>query len=176
MILVNGLSAVVFGLLVFAWPGTTLLVLVMLYGCFSLVDGISAVAAAFAHAKNEIWWEMLLVGLASIIAGVMAVLWPGLTGFALLMVIAVWSVVRGVLEIAAAIALRKIVRREGLLAAVGVASLLLGLVLLQRPGTGALAMAWVIGTVAVVRGGLLIGLALKLRKFQGAPAGGEFAS
>ncbi len=176
MLLINGAVAVAFGLLTFWWPGTTLLVLVLFFGCYCLVDGISAISASFVNAKNEIWWEMLFIGLISIIAGVTAVLWPRLTGYVLLMVIAVWAIVRGLLEIRAAFTVRKKVRNEPILVAVGATSLLLGVVLLLRPGAGALVMAWAIGAAALVRGGLLIGLALRLRRLPREPHGSEFTT
>ena len=176
MLLINGIGAVGFGLLTFWWPGMTLLVLVMFYGCFCLVDGISAIGVSFVNAKNEIWWEMLFIGLLSIVTGVTAVLWPGLTGFVLLMVIAVWAIVRGVMEIRAAFTLRRVVRNEWLLATVGAASLLLGIILLLRPGAGALIMVWAIGASAIVRGSLLIGLALRLRGLPREPRGVEFTA
>jgi len=176
MLLINGLGAVGFGLLTFWWPGMTGLVLVMFYGCFCLVDGISAIGVSFVNAKNEIWWEMLVIGLLSIVTGVTAVLWPGLTGFVLLMVIAVWAIVRGLMEIRAAFTLRRIIRSEGLLVTAGVVSILLGVVLLLRPGAGALVMVWAIGTIAIVRGSLLIVLALRLRRLPREPRGAEFTA
>ena len=163
----HGLGGMIFGLLAFFWPGATLLGVMLLFGGFCLVDGVTAIGASLAIERSSIWWGMLLVGLVSVIAGVTTVLWPRLTGYALLMLIAVSAIVRGGLEIYAALSLRRVLRREGLFLLAGAASVLLGVFLLFRPGAGALAMIGVIGVVAFVRGGLLVVLALKLRAFRG---------
>ena len=163
MLLLNGVGALVFGGVAFAWPQVTLQALVILFGCYCLVDGFSALGASFTKEEPATWWSMLFVGLVCIIAGVAAVLWPALTALGLLLLIAIWAIVRGGLEIVAALALRETSPHAWLLAVSGVVSILLGGFLLARPGAGALAAIWIIGAFAVVRGLLLIGLSLQLR-------------
>jgi len=164
LLLINGLCAIAFGVLSFLWPGLTLLVLVVLYGAYAILDGITALMAA--RARNEVgkpWGSMVFVGIVSILAGIAALVWPGLTGLVLLIVIAVWAIVRGVLEIIAAIELRKRIQNEWLLALAGLVSVLFGIVLLVAPGQGAVALIWVIAAFAVVHGVLLVTLALRVR-------------
>lgn len=164
LLLINGLCAIVFGVLAFMWPGMTMIVLVALYGAFCIVDGITALMAA--RARNEAgrsWGAMVFVGIVSILAGIAALVWPGLTGIVLLILIAVWAIVRGVLEIIAAIELRKRIDNEWLLALAGVVSVLFGIALLAAPGEGAVALIWAIAAFTVVHGVLLVMLALKVR-------------
>lgn len=163
MLLVNGLGAVAFGVAALLWPRVTLQALVVLFGCYCLADGITSLGSSFPKGETKTWWAMLFVGLISVIAGVTAVLWPGLTGLVLLVIIAVWAIVRGGLEVVAALALRSSIRHAWLLVASGVASILFGGFLLARPGAGALAAIWIIGGFAVVRGVLLIVFSLRLR-------------
>jgi uncharacterized membrane protein HdeD (DUF308 family) len=166
VLLLRGICAILFGLLAWTWPGLTLAVLILLYGAYAFVDGVAAIAigaAARRHADGRVWWEMILVGILGVCAGIVAVLWPGLTAFALLMVIAAWAIVRGVFEIAAAVRLRKLIDNEWALIAGGVLSILFGVVLFLRPGPGALALIWVIGLFAVIYGVFAIALALQLR-------------
>jgi uncharacterized membrane protein HdeD (DUF308 family) len=163
MLLVNGVGALVFGGVAFAWPQVTLPALVILFGCYCLVDGFSALGASFTKDEPATWWSMLSVGLVCIIAGVAAVLWPALTALGLLLIIAIWAIVRGGLEIVAAFALRATSPQAWLLGASGLVSILFGGFLLVRPGAGALAAIWIIGTCAVVRGILLIGFSVRLR-------------
>ena len=176
MLLLNGLGAIVFGLLAFAWPGVTLLVLVTLFGIYCIVDGVTALMAARARRSGDRKWGwMLFVGIVSILAGIAAFAWPGLTAMALLFMIAVWAIVHGVLEIIAAIELRKVIDNEWMLALAGVVSALFGIVLIARPGAGALGLVWLIGSFALIHGVLLVMLAFKLRRIGGpglARAGG----
>src|SRR5262245_12183861 len=172
ILLVNGLCAILFGILAFAWPGTTLFVLICIYGVYSIIDGISAIAmSGTRHENGKPWGRMLFVGIAGIAAGIIAFAWPGITAMVLLFVIAIWAIVRGVLEIVAAIEMRKVIQNEWLLALAGVASVLFGLFLMLRPGAGALAVIWVIGTFALLRGLLLVALSFRVRALgQLAPA------
>lgn len=163
MLLINGVGALLFGVVAFAWPQMTLQALVILFGCYCLVDGFSALAASFVRGDSATWWAMLLVGLVCIFAGVAAVLWPRLTALGLLFVIAAWAIVRGSLEIVAGLKLRGAGPPARLLVATGAASTLFGVFLLARPGAGALAAIWIIGACAIVRGLLFMAFSLHLR-------------
>ena len=152
----RGLFAVLFGIVAFAWPGITLGALVLLYGAYALVDGVFAIAAALAGRAGgcpggPCCWRAL-VGIA---VGIMTFAWPGITALVLLYLIAAWAVVTGVLEIVAAIRLRKEIRGEWLLALSGVLSVLFGMALVVNPGAGALAVVWLIGAYAIAFGVLL---------------------
>jgi uncharacterized membrane protein HdeD (DUF308 family) len=163
LLLLRGIAAIIFGILAFAWPGITLLTLVLFYGAFALVDGICAVIAAVTGSVPGSRWWLAIVGLCGVVAGVLTFAWPGLTAFLLLIFIAVWAIVVGVFEIIGAIRLRKEIDNEWMLILSGVVSVLFGIVLLVRPGPGALALVWMIGIYALVFGILNIAFALRLR-------------
>jgi uncharacterized membrane protein HdeD (DUF308 family) len=163
-IVLRGIFAVLFGLGAFLWPGITLAVLVLLYGGYLFIDGILAILWALAKRHEGAFsWEVFLVGLASLAAGVLTLLWPGVTAIALLYLIAVWAIVRGIFEILAAFRLRRELSNEWLLALNGVLSVLFGIVLIVAPGAGALAVLWLIGTFAIVVGILMIVLGFRLK-------------
>ncbi|HKD99790.1 MAG TPA: DUF308 domain-containing protein, partial [Planctomycetota bacterium] len=109
------------------------------------------------------WGTMLLVGALGVVAGAIAFLWPGLTALALLYLIAAWAVVRGVVEIVAAIELRRVIEHEWILALAGATSVLFGVVLALYPGAGALSLVWLIGAFSIVLGSMLVALALRMR-------------
>jgi uncharacterized membrane protein HdeD (DUF308 family) len=168
-IVLRGVFAVLFGLGTFLWPGVTLAVLVLLYGAYLFVDGIMAVLWALARRpEGSFSWEVFLVGLASLAAGVVTLLWPGVTAIALLYVIAIWAIIRGVFEILAAFHLRRELNNEWLLALAGAVSILFGVALIVAPGTGALAVLWLIGTFAIVVGILMIILGFRLKGMKNA--------
>jgi uncharacterized membrane protein HdeD (DUF308 family) len=143
----------------FAWPGLTLAALVLLYGAYALTDGVFAVVAGVRGGL----WGMVVVGLLGIAAGAIAFVWPGITALALLYVIAIASIARGVFEIAAAVALRKEIEHEWLLAAAGALSIAFGVLVALFPGAGAVSLVWLIGAFAMVFGVALIGLGFRLR-------------
>jgi uncharacterized membrane protein HdeD (DUF308 family) len=127
LLAIRGVAAILFGIAAFLWPAITLAVLVLLFGAYSLVDGIFAVIAGIATRKEqERWWMMILEGLAGIVIGVITFLYPGITALILLYFIAAWSIVTGAFEVAAAIRLRKEIEGEWLLGLAGFASILFG--------------------------------------------------
>jgi uncharacterized membrane protein HdeD (DUF308 family) len=157
----RGTLSIVFGVLALIWPGLTLATLVLLFGAYSFVDGVFAVVAALRrHARS---WPLVLEGVVGIAVGLGTFFLPGMTALVLVYLIAVWAVMTGALEIAAAIRLRRVIQGEWLLALSGVASIGLGLLLMLWPGAGALALIGLIAAYAIVFGGLLLGLALRLR-------------
>jgi uncharacterized membrane protein HdeD (DUF308 family) len=163
-LVLRGLFAVLFGLAAFFWPGITLAALVLLFGAYSLADGIFAIVAALSGADRQTrWWVLLLEGIAGILASAATVFWPGLTALALVYLIAAWALVTGILEIVAAVRLRREIEGEWLLGLSGLASVLFGLYVAVFPGPGALAVVWIIGAYALFAGILLIALGLRLR-------------
>jgi len=170
----RGLAAVLFGVLAFAWPGITLLTLVYLFSAYALVNGVLALVVSFNTPKgHHRSGSLMLEGLISIAAGVIAFLVPGITALAMVLVIAWWAIVTGVLEIVAAVRSRKVITNEWLLILSGIASLFIGFILLVQPGAGALALIWWIGAFALVFGVLLISLAFRMRNLgRTSPAAG----
>ena len=168
LLLLRGIAAIAFGLLAFSWPGLTLLTLVLMWGIYAIADGILALWAAIASKGGEIaprWW-LAVVGIAGILAGALAFVWPGMTALVLLMFIASWAIVIGVLQIWGAIRLRKEIEGEWLLGLSGVLSVAFGVIMFTQPGAGALAVVWLIGWFAILAGCVYIGLAFQLKKHK----------
>jgi uncharacterized membrane protein HdeD (DUF308 family) len=162
LILVRGVAALVFGILCFVWPVISLLALVLLWGVYALVDGVGAIA----WGVRSRWGSMVAVGAVSVLAGLIAFFWPGITALALLYLIAAWAVVRGGVEIAAAIRLRHGIENEWLLGLAGLASIVFGVLVALFPGAGVLSVVWLIGVFAVIFGALAVGVALRLRSLE----------
>jgi uncharacterized membrane protein HdeD (DUF308 family) len=166
----RGVAATLFGLMTLVWPAITLFVLVVLFGAYVLVDGVLALTVAFRRSDRAAalrpggrGW-LIADGIASIIIGVVAFVWPGITAVALLWVIAAWAVVTGALEVVAAVRLRRELRREWLLALSGVFSVLFGILLVVWPAAGALALITLIGVAAIAYGVTLVALGIRLRR------------
>ena len=167
----RGLAALGFGVMVFIWPGITLLALVTLFGAYALVDGILAILAAVrAAGRQQQWGAMLVEGVIGMLVAGLAFFWPGLTVLALLYLIATWSILTGIFEIAAAIRLRREIEGEWLLGLGGVASIVFGVCLFAFPGVGALAVLGLIGAYALGIGVLWLLLAFRLRRWRASPS------
>jgi uncharacterized membrane protein HdeD (DUF308 family) len=164
-IAIRGVAAILFGILTFVVPGLTLTALVLLFGAYALVDGIfNLIAAVRGRGGVQPWWALVLEGIVSIAAGVITFMVPGLTALTLVYVIAAWAIITGVLEIVAAVRLRRELTGEWRLVLSGVLSIVFGVVVMLAPGAGALAMVLLIGAYSIVFGALLLALAHRLRR------------
>jgi len=166
VVLLRGIAGIIFGLLTFFAPGISLAALVLLFGAYAFADGILAIVSAIrTRSDNQHWWVLIIEGILGIAAGILTLIWPGITALALLFLIAGWAVATGALEIAAAIRLRKVISHEWLLVLAGIASIAFGILLALFPGPGALAVVIWIGAYALVTGAMMIGLAFRLRSW-----------
>jgi uncharacterized membrane protein HdeD (DUF308 family) len=161
----RGIAGILFGIMTFLVPGMALLTLILLFGAYSLVDGIFNIMAAFRRTgtDQQPWWALLLSGILGIVAGVIAFLLPPVAAMALLYLIAAWAIVTGILSIVAAIRLRKQVEGEWLMILMGIVSILFGVLLAVFPGPGALAVVLWIGAYMFVMGIMLVVLGFRLR-------------
>jgi uncharacterized membrane protein HdeD (DUF308 family) len=164
LLLLRGIAAIIFGVLAFAWPGVTLLTLILLYGAYALVDGVLAIVAAVTGGSPGSRWWLGIIGLLGISIGLMTFFMPGITAMVLLFFIAGWAIATGVFQIIGAIQLRKEIDNEWLLILGGVISVLFGIGVLMAPGAGALALVWVIGSYAIIEGLLFVAFAFRLKK------------
>lgn len=166
--LIRGAVAILFGLAAIIWPGLTVSALVIVFGAYVIVDGIFAIAdGVTGRGANSHWWAEILIGIAGIVAGVWAMLFPGLTAIGLMYFIAAWWLVTGVLQIIYAIRVRREITNEWFLILTGALSAILGVAFMLFPGGGAISLIWVIGIYAIFFGIMLILLAFRLRGLGG---------
>ncbi len=161
----RGVLAILFGLAALFWPGMTLGVLVILFGAYVTLEGILAIVAALQHGIRDSWL-VFLEGIAGVVVGLITFFWPAVTAVALLVLIAVWAIVTGILEIAAAVQLRREIVGEWVLIMTGGLSILIGILLIANPGAGILAVIVLIGVYAILFGALLIYLGVKVRSHE----------
>jgi uncharacterized membrane protein HdeD (DUF308 family) len=161
---IRGIAAMVFGILAFIWPATTLAVLVLLFGAYVLVDGVALLVALVrgdALARRHTW-AVAIMGVLGIVAGVVTFMWPGLTALSLLYLVAFWAIAMGTFQVIAAIALRREIDGEFWMALGGVATIVFGAFLVAFPGEGLLSLVWLAGIWSVVFGVSSLGLANRL--------------
>jgi uncharacterized membrane protein HdeD (DUF308 family) len=168
--LLRGVLAIVFGIVLLVMPLASVVTLVFLFGGFALADGVLAIVQAlrFAHPDSGRWWVTIVQGLIGIAIGVVTFFYPGITATTLGLLVAAWAIMTGVFEIATAIRLRRVIKNEFFLVLAGIASLVLGLVLVVFPLGALLLIVYVIAAYAFVSGIALVALAFRLRSGGGA--------
>jgi uncharacterized membrane protein HdeD (DUF308 family) len=171
LVALRGVIGILFGIGAFMWPDATLAALVIVFGAYVFVDGIFAVVAGIGMRRQlSLWWLVLLEGVAGIILGLLTFRSPDTTALVLLTLIAAWSIVSGIFEIATALRLRKLIANEWLMILSGVVSIIFGILLIAQPDAGAIAIVWLLGGYALLFGLLTLMLALRLRGMRDTPA------
>ncbi|HHL22862.1 MAG TPA: HdeD family acid-resistance protein [Aliiroseovarius sp.] len=171
-IFLSGLLTLIFGLLAFWMPVGAVYAMTLLFGAYAMADGILSVISAVRNRDN--FWQLMIRGALGIMVGIIVLVLPGLSVISLVAfnwaMISIWAIATGIMEILAAIRLRKEIEGEWLLALSGIVSLVLGLaipvVLWNNPAAGIVTMGWLIGFYAVLHGVLEMALALSLRKLS----------
>ena len=164
-LVLRGVVAVLFGLAALFWPGKTLFVLILFFGAYTLVDGIFAIVGGIMDSSRR--WLLLIEGVLGVVAGLILLARPDLGALVLLYVIAIWAIVTGVMEVLAAISLRREIDNEWLLILGGALSVIFGVILAVLPGAGLLSLTWLIGAYALVFGVAFIVLGFRVRGYSG---------
>lgn len=160
---IRGGLGVAFGIVALTLPVATILTFVLVFAAYALVGGLLALVSVLrATDESRPWGLLALEGLAGIVAGVAAVLWPSLSVTVFVLLVAAWALVSGVLMFAASFSL-KLDHGRWWLTLGGVASFLYGLLLIAAPFLGALILTWWLGAYALVFGASLLLLSLRLR-------------
>ncbi len=173
LLALQGIAAIAFGVLAIIWPGITLLWLVALFAAYALLQGGAAIFAAMRGRRTESkWWLVLLLGIVSVAAGAWAIFYPAFTALTLVLLMGANALVTGILQIIVAVRLRQQLRREWLLVANGIISIIFGALVMLFPAGGALALVWLVSFYAVLTGVLLLTLAFRARGWRDVPATG----
>ena len=115
---------------------------------------------------SQNWWVLMVEGAISILAGLVAFAWPGITAVVLLYVIAFWAIFTGIFEIIMAVALRREIEGEWALIFGGIISIIFGIILAVLPAVGLLSLVWLIGIYAILFGIALFILAFRVARHR----------
>jgi uncharacterized membrane protein HdeD (DUF308 family) len=157
LLALQAIIAMIVGIAIMAWPKITLAVFIYLFGAFVVVDGLIAMGYAFTKRKEiASWWVILLGGLFAIILGIVTFVYPKSTGLLLLYLVATWALLAGLVAITPAFSSGLSTIQKWAAVVSGILSLLLGGYLFVRPGSGILALTWLVGAFFVTYGLLLL--------------------
>jgi uncharacterized membrane protein HdeD (DUF308 family) len=160
-VLLRGIIAIAFGLALLFWPGLSLKIFLLLFAAFAFFDGI-LVFLQMVTIKDGRWLGRLIHGILAWVAAAAAVMIPGWTLLAIALLIGIYWILTGILQIAVAIDFRKAMKGELLLIAAGILSVIVGVLLFVYPFAGLIALAQVIGIFAIAEGIILLVLSAKL--------------
>jgi len=167
MLVVRGAVALLFGVLTLAMPPSSLITLMLIWGAYSMFDGVFCVLLASQRSiAGHTWGWFLFEGTIGLGTGFLSLLTPSMTAFAFLSLIATRAAFIGVAEIAEALRVRAAIHGEWLLAATGVLSVAFGITMLLYRGAGALAAASAIALYATLFGALLIALGMRIHHWH----------
>jgi uncharacterized membrane protein HdeD (DUF308 family) len=159
-----GLLAVVVGIVAIAWPGVTILALVILFAVYAFMDaGLQAVRAFGSRSAGPVLGHLLL-GVIDLAAGAIALAWPAPTAFVLVIVVAAWALAGGCAEIFAGFGSGESAGTRAMLIVAGLVSVAFGVVLFARPGVGALTLALLFGLYSMIYGFSQITTGVQLRR------------
>ena len=163
-LIVRGILAVAVGIMALAWPGVTVLALVILFAVYAfMASGLQAVRAFTSRDAGPVVGH-LLVGLIDLAAGVLALAWPGATALVLVLIVGSWAVVTGLFEVTAAFQAGETGGTRALYVLGGLVSVTFGVVLFARPGVGAITLALLFGLFNLIYGVAALIQGIELRR------------
>ena len=169
-LIARGILAVVVGVIALAWPSVTVLALVILFAVYAFMASGLHAARAFSSRKAGPVIGHLLLSLADLAAGVIALAWPGPTALVLVLIVGVWAVMAGLVEFAAAFASGEPAGTRAVFILGGLATIAFGVVLCARPGLGAVTLALLFGLFNLIAGIWMLGHGIELRRTGEDPA------
>ena len=162
-LIVRGVLALAAGAVALAWPGITVLALVILFAVYAFTAaGLEAMRAFRSDSAGPTVGHLLL-GLADLAAGVIALAWPGPTALVLVIIVGTWAIVGGLVEIAAAFGAGETAGTRAMRVLGGLATVAFGVVLCARPGLGAVTLAMLFGLFNLIYGGWTLVQGIELR-------------
>jgi uncharacterized membrane protein HdeD (DUF308 family) len=159
-----GVLAIIVGIIALAWPGVTIFALVVLFAVYAFTGAGLQAARAFSGGRAGPVSGHLLLGLADLAAGVVALAWPGPTALVLVLIVGIWALAGGFVEIAAAFGSGETAGTRALFILGGLVSVAFGVVLFARPGVGAVTLALLFGLFSLSYGISQIVLGAQLRR------------
>ena len=164
-VIIRGVLAIIFGLIALFAPIATAIALAILIAAYAIVNGVFDIIEAIRHRGSSSMVPGIVLGAVSIVFGILVLVWPGMSLGILVILVGVWAVIIGIIQIVASVRHRAVPHSGWVWGIIGGAlSILFGILVLIWPGTGLVSIIWIIGIWATVWGITLIILGVQLRK------------
>ena len=163
--IIRGVLGIIFGLIALFAPIATAVVLAIVIGAYAIVDGVFDIIEAIRHRGSSSMVFRIVLGAVSILFGILVLVWPGMSLAILVIMVGIWAIVIGILQIMSSVGHRAVPDSGWVWGVIGGAlAILFGVLVLIRPGTGLISIIWIIGIWAIVWGITLIVLGVQLRR------------
>ena len=166
-LIVIGVLAIIAGIIAIAWPGVTILALVILFAVYAFMDAGLQSVRAFSGGRAGPVIGHLLLALVDLVAGVVALSWPGPTAYVLVIVVAAWALVGGFAEVFAGFQSGETAGMRAMFILSGLVSVAFGVLLFARPGVGAVTLALLFGLYSLIYGFSQITAGIQVRHLGG---------
>jgi uncharacterized membrane protein HdeD (DUF308 family) len=159
-LLLGGILFSILGIIVLAWPDITAKTLVILFGVFLIIYGVSALIGVFTGLSQGSRFWAILLALVAIGFGIACFTSTDIAGRALLFVIGAFAIARGVIDLLGAVIIEE---HRGMLILTGAINLILGLIMVTKPEGGALILIALVGAFFILSGVTMIVLGFAMR-------------
>lgn len=164
LVLVQGVLAIIFGIVAIFFTDATLLTIMVIFGSYSLLDGVLALYAGIRN-REEGWGWLVFQGISGLAIGLLALRYPSTTAIALTLLVAFWALVVGAIRIWGSFELRRLGAQGWAWALIaGILAVIFGIALVINPGYATAVLIWLIGITATVFGVALVVNAILVRK------------
>jgi uncharacterized membrane protein HdeD (DUF308 family) len=163
-LIVRGILGIGVGIIAFAWPGVTVFALVIMFAALAFIGAGQEAMRAFSSATVRPVIRHLILGLIDVVAGVIALVWPAPTALVLVLIVASWAVLGGLVEFFAGFRRGEAAGTRAQLILGGVVTLAFGVVLFARPDIGAITLALLFGLFNLIYGLWQLTLGIDLRQ------------
>ena len=174
VLILQGVLGIAVGILAIIYPDLALATIALLFAVWAIASGIAQLTAGWrvAEARGKSW-PFLVSGAVSVIAGILAVLYPDVTILYLILLLGAWMLISGMMEVYTAWRIRNEITGEWILALAGALRVVAGILILAMPYVGAILTAALFATWAILSGAAALFLGWRLRQFGGriSPAG-----
>ena len=161
--MLRGVLAGILGIFALFWPSASLAILITLVGLFILADGVIGLVGVL---RNSAEVENMLQPVVSVVIGPVLMFWPAASVRLLLIILGVWALVFGLSQIREARLIPEESGERGSTVTVGGITAVIGFIIMLWPGTGTVAISWVIAIAALLAAALLIFVALRMKRLN----------
>jgi uncharacterized membrane protein HdeD (DUF308 family) len=167
LLLVAGIIALAAGIAALVWPNVTLGVIALIFGIYLLISGLIELVAGIAEDEADSGTRVLaaLLGVLSLIAGVIVLRHPGQSLLLVAMVLGIYLILAGVLTIYRAV---HATTGKGMAIAIGIIDVIAGIIIAAWPKIGLTTLVVFVGVVLILRGIVAIWAAFQVKKLRDA--------
>jgi uncharacterized membrane protein HdeD (DUF308 family) len=162
----RGLFAIAIGIVSVAWPGITVGAFVILFAIYAFLAAVTDGMRAFGSDRAGPVLAWVVLAALSVVAGIVALVWPGITALALVIWVAAWALITGIIEVALVFMRGESAGERAIWAISGLVSVVLSIALFIRPDIGAVSLATVFGLFSLFYGVCAVVLSFQARRVR----------